>query len=61
MYYNLMQHYVQRPSKYNKIQKFLPQILLDKPPMCVKKVDDDIFNLPRYSNVIYENKFRIKK
>ena len=50
-----------RPSKYTKVEKFLPQILLDKPPFYVKKSSFDYFNFPRHNTFLYENRFRTKK
>ena len=50
-----------RPSKYTKVEKFLPQILLDKPPFYVKKSSFDYFNFPKHNTFLYENRFRTKK
>jgi len=53
--------YLYRPSKYTKIQKFLPQILLDKPPFCIRKSSFEYFNFPKHNAFLYENRFRTKK
>ena len=50
-----------RPSKYTKVEKFLPQILLDKPPFYVKKSSFEYFNFPKHNTFLYENRFRTKK
>ena len=50
-----------RPSKYTKPDKFLPQILLDKPPFYVKKSSFEYFNFPKHNAFLYENRFRTKK
>ena len=53
--------YQYRPSKYTKVQTFLPQILQDKPPFYVKKSSFEYFNFPRHNAFLYENRFRTKK
>ena len=50
-----------RPSKYTKVEKFLPQILLDKPPFYVKKSSFEYVNFPKHKTFLYENRFRTKK
>ena len=50
-----------RPSKHTKVEKFLPQILLDKPPFYVKKSSFEYFNFPKHNTFLYENRFRTKK
>ena len=50
-----------RPSKYTKPEKFLPQILLDKPPFYVKRSSFECFNFPKHNAFLYENRFRTKK
>ena len=50
-----------RPSKYTKVEKFLPQILLDKPPFYIKKSSFEYFNFPKHNTFLYENRFRTKK
>ena len=49
-----------RPSKYTKVEKFLPQILLDIPPFYVKKSSFEYFNFPKHNTFLYENRFRTK-
>ena len=53
--------YVYRPSKYEKINKFLPQILMDKPPFNIKKSTFGEFGFPKHNAFLYENRFRTKK
>ena len=53
--------YVYRPSKYTNPEKFLPEILLDKPPFYIKKSNFETFNFPRHNTFLYEYKFRTKK
>lgn len=53
--------YQYHPSKYTKVEKFLPSILLDKPPFYVKRSDFAEFNFPRHNTFLYENRFRTKK
>lgn len=50
-----------RPSKYTKVEKFLPQILLDKPPFYCKKSSFTEFNFPKHNAFLFENRFRTKK
>ena len=53
--------YVYRPSKYTKPEKFLPQIILDKPPFYVKKSEFSEFGFPKHNAFLFENRFRTKK
>ncbi len=57
----IFKDYQYRPSKYTKVEKFLPQILLDKPPFYVRKSSFENFNFPRHNTFLYENRFRTKK
>ena len=53
--------YQYRPSKYTKVQNFLPQILLDKPTFYPRKSSFEYFNFPKQNTFLFENRFRTKK
>jgi hypothetical protein len=53
-------HFIDRPSHYERKEKFLPQLLDYKKPFNVKKSDFQLFNQPKHNTFIYESKFRMK-
>lgn len=54
-------HFIERPSKYDKKERFLPELLNFKAPFIVRRSEYDNFCLPKHNTFIYESKYRIKK
>lgn len=52
-------HFVERPSCYEKKEKFLPQLLDYKPPFKIKKSEFAEFKQLPHNTFIYENRFRM--
>jgi hypothetical protein len=53
--------YVERPSKFDKKEYFLPELVASKPNFVYKKSEFSDFKLPKHSAFISENKYRIEK
>ena len=53
--------YVDRPSKFDKKEYFLPEIIQSKPNFTVKKSEWGDFKFPKHGVFIFENKYRIQK
>lgn len=53
--------FVERPSKFDKKEYFLPELVNSRPKFVYKKPDSGEFNFPKHSTFISENKYRIEK
>jgi hypothetical protein len=53
--------FVERPSKFDKEEYFLPELLNSNPKFIIKKSDKSDFKFSKHSVFIEENKYRMKK
>ena len=54
-------YFVERPSKFDKKEYFLPELVSSKPKWAFKKSEFEDFKHPKHSTFISENKYRIEK
>lgn len=54
-------YYVERPSKFDKKEYFLPELVNSRPKFIYKKSEYADFKYPKHSAFISENKYRIQK
>ena len=53
--------FIERPSKFDKEEYFLPELLNSNPKFIIKKSDKSDFKFSKHSVFIEENKYRMKK